>query len=430
MIVYKTTDDDCILQGAFSKTSFKGIPVFFDNNGVIESVSNYLIFKSIKDTDQVTSVTTYADQLQTFLRFLEEKGSKITWPNVTDSHLTEFRDTKIKEGNKEGYVGSILRTIFDFYLWAERNKYIRHHVAIYKDNKQYAISAKKTKHGWTWPYLPSSISKARPTPTNDDIEKLHVKAIEESETVGLRDSLLFSIYERSARRMEALQIKVSDVPDWDVIEEYQNENKIFSVEVIGKRKIERDLEFLPETMELLREYIENEREDAVRAAKKRDKLYREPDALFLAATTGKALNQQYISRRLSGLMKKAGVAGTGHRVRAKALTDIVAAFDGFDERGQPKSAQDVLIRAAEKAGHSNPQSLRSYLALSRSEGLAAKLNSVELLRDLEVKVETRKRQIAGIDGASDLFKAISNDVDVEDALLKFLQAYIAKDVEN
>jgi site-specific recombinase XerD len=426
MIFYKTTDEECILQGTFSKLSYSGIPVFFDNNGVIEAVSNYLIFKSIKDTDLSTSVTTYADQLQTFFRFIEDKGKGITWSNVTDGHLVEFRDTKLKSGNKDGYVAGLLRTVFDFYMWAERNKYIRHHVAIYTDDKEYSISAEKTKISWKWPHIPLSTSKARPTPTNNDLEVLHATTIEESDTVGVRDSLIFTIYERSARRMEALQIKTSDVPDWEEIEEYQDDNKIFYVEIMGKGKKLRDLEFLPETMELLREYIENERTEAVQAAKNRDKFYKEPNDLFLGATTGKPLNQQYISRRLSGLMKKAGVAGTGHRVRAKGLTDIVTAFDGFDDRGQPKSAQDVLIRAAEKAGHSNPQSLRHYLALSRSEGLAAKLNNIELLRDLEIKIQIRKKQITEIDNANDLFAAILNDFNVEDELLKFLQKYVTK----
>ncbi|APE04853.1 hypothetical protein CW735_02765 [Alteromonas sp. MB-3u-76] len=428
MIFYKTTDENCILQGAFSKSSYSGVPVFFDANGVIEAVSNYLIFKAIKDTDQITSVTTYADQLQTFLRFIDEKGKGLSWQNVSDGHLVEFRDAKIMSGNKDSYVAGVLRTVFDFYLWAERNKVIRHHVAIYDDDKEYAISAEKTKTSWKWPHIPSSTSKAKPTPTNDDLELLHAVTIEESDVVGTRDSLIFTIYERSARRMEALQIKVSDVPDWDEIEEYQAENKLFYVEVTGKRKIDRDLEFLPETMELIREYIENERSDAVSAAKKRNKFYKEPDELFLASTTGKPLNKQYISRRLSGLMKKAGVSGTGHRVRAKGLTDIVAAFDGFDDRGQPKSAQDVLIKAAEKAGHSNPQSLRHYLALSRSEGLAAKMNNIELLRDLEVKVQTRKKQLSQIEMASELFEAILNGDHIEEKLTELLEKYVKKDL--
>ena len=88
-------------------------------------------------------------------------------------------------------------------------------------------------------------------------------------------------------------------------------------------------------------------------------------------------------------------------------------------------AQDVLIRAAEKAGHSNPQSLRHYLALSRSEGLAAKLNNIELLRDLEVKVQNRKKQLKEIDRASELFDAILNDLNVEEEILSYLEFYLA-----
>jgi site-specific recombinase XerD len=426
MIFYKMTNEDCILQGTFRKLTHNGIPIFFDRNGVIEAVSNYLIFKSIKDTDEITSVTTYADQLQTFLRFIEDSGKQIAWQNVTDGHLVEFRDIKINSGNKAGYVAGLLRTVFDFYVWAERNKYIRHHVAIYSDDKEYAISAEKTKFSWKWPHMPSSNSKTRPTPTNDDLELLHTTTIEESEIVGVRDSLIFSIYERSARRMEALQIKVSDVPEWDQIEEYQQENKIFCIEVTGKRRKIRDIEFLPETMELLRDYIENDRAEAVRVGKKNHQFYKEPEELFLGSTTGLPLNKQYISRRLSGLMKKSGIKGTGHRVRAKGITDIVAAFDGFDEKGQPLSAQDVLIRAAEKAGHSNPSSLRHYLALSRSEGLAAKLNNIELLRTIDIQLQIRKKQIEGINNANELFEAIKNNTNIEEELIGFLNKYLSQ----
>jgi site-specific recombinase XerD len=423
MILYKKTDEDCRIQGKFKKIVASGIPVFFDSKGIIEEVSHYLMYKSLKDTDTTSSVKTYADQLQTFLRFLEENGKRLTWRDVTDRHLVEFSNIKTDDGKKAVYVAGVLQTVFSFYVWAEQNQYIRQHVAIYGEDRSYAISAKRSKKGWTWPYLPTGYSKARPTPTNDDLERLHATTIEESEDVGVRDSLIFTIYERSARRMEALQIKVSDVPDWDKIEKYQRENKIFHVEVLGKRKKFRDLDFLPETMELIRSYIETERLTAVKAAKKRDRLYKEPLELFVGATTGRPLNEEYISRRLSGLMKKANVEGTGHRVRAKGLTDIVAAFDGYDDRGQPKSAQDVLILAAEKAGHSNIESLRPYLALSRSEGIAAKLHNFELLRSLEVKIQMRKKKLMEMDKSNALFENLSKDVDFENELLKFLLDY-------
>jgi len=49
-------------------------------------------------------------------------------------------------------------------------------------------------------------------------------------------------------------------------------------------------------------------------------------------------------------MTKAGVEGTGHRIRTKGLTDIVAAHDGYDKSDRPMRAEDVLTLAQESAG--------------------------------------------------------------------------------
>ncbi|MET0014357.1 MAG: hypothetical protein ABW088_11945 [Sedimenticola sp.] len=429
MVFYDLTNEDCVLQGTFKQSSHAAIPVFYDDNGVIVAVTDYMIYKSVTDTDVASSVRTYADQLLTFLRFIdgysfdESKGeAKLSWERVMDRHLTEWRTMRIEEGRDSGYIANVLYTVFQFYLWAEENKYIRRHVAIYDDDNEYPISAKRTKNnGWTWPYIPSSSGKIQPTPTNDDLEKLHVVTIEESDVVGLRDSLLLSMYERTARRFEALQVKVTDIPDWDEIEDCAAENSIITIEVTGKKGRKRDLEFLPETMELAREYIEGKRASAVKAARHRDKLYTEPEELFLGSTTGLPLNKQYMSRRISSLMKKAEVKGTGHRVRAKGLTDVVAAYDGWDEEGKPKSAEDVLLRAAEKAGHGDFKSLRPYLAFSRSEGYAAKLNSIESLRAVETQLSIRKKQLTNIEKLLPLLNAVLNSDQVEAELIKLLE---------
>jgi hypothetical protein len=105
----------------------------------------------------------------------------------------------------------------------------------------------------------------------------------------------------------------------------------------------------------------------------------------------------------------------------------VGSYDGFDAKGQPLAVQDVLIRAAEKAGHSNITSLRPYLALSRSEGLAAKMNNIELMRNLEVRINNKQKQLERLDKAEALFYAISNDVNVEEELLRFMENYIDYD---
>jgi len=426
MIFYILTDSNCEIQDDFTNSSYPDIPVFFDDNGVIEVVTDYFIYKSITDTDVKSSIVTYANLMQKFLRFIDSHSNekkKIAWNNVMDRHLIQWRNIMTDEGKTSGYIRGCLETVFKFYEWAERNKYLRNHVAIYHDsNNEYPISAKQSKaKNWSWPYYPRVISAQKNTPTNEQLEKLHAETINESDVVGLRDSLLLSMYERTARRAEALQIKVSDIPDWDEIEERAYENEIFHIQITGKRNRKRDLLFLPETMEIAREYIEGDRDDAVKAAKKRDPSYREPPELFISHTSGLPLNKQYVSRRISTLMKKAGIKNaSGHRVRAKALTDVVNAFDGFDEKGNPYAAEDVLIRAAEHAGHANSASLRPYLAISRSSGLASKLNNVELARTLETKLGLKKKQLDQLDQLEPLVSAVLKGSGVEQELNKLL----------
>jgi len=426
MIFFHLTNDDCVLESRFKSESHAGIPVFYDDNGVMEAVSDYMIYKCITDTDAASSVQTYADQLQKFFRFIDsysDDTKKLTWDRVTDAHLIELRNIMTEEGRSPNYIRNCLETVFKFYEWAEMNKYIRKHVAIYDDDNEYLISAKrgKTKR-WVWPYYPRAVVTHKQTPTNEQLEKLHTIVIEESGSAGLRDSLLLSIYERTARRAEALrEIKVTSIPDWDEIEESLSENKIVRIEITGKRGRKRDLQFLPETMELAREYIEGDRAEAVNAAKRRNKFYKEPSELFVGETTGNPLSLQYMSTRISRLMKKAGIKATGHRIRAKALTDIVAAYDGFDERGNPYSGEDILIRAAEHAGHSSISSLRPYLAVSRSAGLASKLNNIERLRVIETQLNLKQKQLATIEELEPILSAIRNGEGYEEELIKLLE---------
>lgn len=436
MIFFRTTDEDCLIQGTFKKKPQSGIPVFFNEQGVIEAVTNFLIYKALNSKDARSSVNTYAEQIQTFLRFFDARVNDFNWCDITDDHLTDFRDEYLDEqGKARTYVYNILRIIFEFLVWAERNKVVRGHVAIYNDDRNYSVSAKKSEKGnWVWPHMHSVSSKTQPTPTNDEIEVLHAKAFESSEITGFRDSLILTLFERSARRMEALQIKLSDIPDWDEIGEHKDNDMLIYIEVTGKGSKKRDLEFLPETIETIRDYIEGDRAKVVSAAKKRARKrgvsYQEPQEVLIDHVKGTELNEDYISRRISGLMKSARIKGTGHRVRAKGLTDIVGSYDGFDAKGQPLAAQDVLIRAAEKAGHSNITSLRPYLALSRSEGLAAKMNNIELIRNLEVRIHNKQKQLERLDKAEALFYAISNDVNVEEEILRFMENYIDYDTQS
>ena len=119
---------------------------------------------------------------------------------------------------------------------------------------------------------------------------------------------------------------------------------------------------LPELMALVREHIEGERARVVARAKRRNERYVDPGALFLSCTTGRVLTKDYISARLSKLIRAADVQNaSGHRLRASGLTALVAAYDGYDETGKPLPAETGVVESRRTC---RPQALADARALS------------------------------------------------------------------
>ncbi len=94
-----------------------------------------------------------------------------------------------------------------------------------------------------------------------------------------------------------------------------------------------------------------------------------------------------VSKRVKGFYNQTGVKGSLHRLRARGLTSTVAAYDGFDDEGRPFSAELVLIKAAEKAGHSHWGTLQPYLAMHR----ASKSLDGDLHAEAQVELNNLKK---------------------------------------
>ena len=367
------TDSRCEINGI----SYADIPIFFDGNGVIWPLSDYMIWLVYHCRKPASTVETYAYYLQKFLKHINEQ--EINWSDVTDRDLIRWRDQMIDiESLRPSTVFAYLLKVFHFYQWAEVSGILKYAVATYDEcndqscschDRIYQISAvqKGRNNYYTWPYLPKINQQAnRHTPVNDEIEKLHVAAFNSS--TGQRDSLLLSFYEKLClRRMEALSITVKDIPSWDEIDEFMVSDQVFTLTILGKRNRVRHIPVLPELMARAREYIEEQRRVAIKSAKSRISTFKPPDELFLSATTALPLTKVYVSRHISELMKSIDIKrASGHRLRASGLTALAEAYDGFDETGRPFSAEQVLWKVADHAGHANPVSLRPYLNIARS----------------------------------------------------------------
>ena len=371
-VFFALTDTQCVMRG----TAYPGIPVFFDGDGVIEPFSDYMIHVVRDQRRPPTTARTYAAYLRKFLKHIASIG--LDWTVVTDATLIAWRDALLHQQHlKEGTVAAYLSAVFSFFRWAQETGRVRYAVNLYAgraglhpttDDRSYRISAKRSRRGdLYWPHLPKDRNAAvRHTPSHEEIERVHVQVFETQ--TGERDSLLLSLYEDCyLRRSEALSLTVRDIPFSEDIESTLMAEEVFTRSVLGKGNKVREVIFLPELLALARDYIDGERAGVVARAKRRNGRYVDPGALFLSHTTGAVLTKDYVSARLSKAIRLAGVENaSGHRFRASGLTALVAAYDGYDESGKPLPAEQVLWKAAERAGHKHWRTLEPYLRVVRN----------------------------------------------------------------
>ena len=393
---FAVTDSRCVING----NAYPGIPICFDERGIIEPVSDFMIHLVYELRRPATTARTSAMHLQAFLKRISRVG--VSWADVTDDVLSQWREDLLRQSRiAPGTVRAYLSTVFDFYCWAEDTGRVRDAVNLRtgrdglrptRDERTYRISAKCSPRGALyWARLPKDPGAVpRHTPTTDEIERVHIKVFETQ--TGERDSLLLRFYEDCyLRRAEALSLTVRDIPCWEDIESKLQAEKAFSLSVCGKGRKLRPVIVLPELMALAREHIEGERARVVARAKRRNPRYVDPGALFLSHTTGRALTKDYVSARLSKAIRAAGVKdASGHRLRASGLQALVDAYDGFDESGERLPAEQVLWKVAERAGHKHWRTLEPYLRISRSAGAEPK---VELMLRDHTRVAVLERRV-------------------------------------
>ena len=374
LLFFVHTTDRCQIRGH----SVAGIPVFFGQSGVIRHASDFMVYLVYELRRPETTARTKAMHLQAWLKHIAAIG--MSWTDVTDGVLIAWRDELLDQSRlAPGTVSAYLGTVFSFYRWAEETGRVRYAVNLYTglkgvrpppDERTYQISARRSRRGdLYWPYLPKDPGgELRHTPTHEEIERVHIKVFETK--TGERDSLLLSFYEDCyLRRSEALSLTVRDIPSWDDIEIKRLAKELFTLRVRGKGGSVRPVFVLPELMDLAREHIEGERARVVARAKRRNARYVEPGAFFLSWTTGAVLTKDYVSARISKAILEAGVENaSGHRLRARGLVALIAAYDVLDESGNRLPAEQVLWKVAERAGHKHWRTLEPYLRISRTAG--------------------------------------------------------------
>lgn len=402
------TDESCEINGRFQP----GLPLLLDGHRkVVQPASDWFRYLAVFLNYPVTTLRLYAEILLLFWNYVSYR--KTDWTTVNDNVLIEWRNyQEIQRGIKRRTINQRLSTILQFYWWAQGRGYIEDVVADPNRGEDaptpgisIAIKPIRSRSGIHRSFTirsPLLYKTTREpnvhTPTAEEATNLHATLAKlYGPTVAERNTLMLSWAEEAGlRRKEFASLTVDQIPDWDEIYELVQKDSCKDIELIvtkgGHRRV---VEIVPDLLVRTRNYIEEDRADIVRRFKKKNgRGYKVPTAVFLSEKTGQAITLRAITNLLSGAFKGANVRGSGHRMRARYLTNLVQYYfeEALSKHGTSMSLDIVLLKVAEAAGHANPASLRAYLNLVRKRCLTTKES--ERRRYLEQRVLSVERNLA------------------------------------
>ena len=402
-----STDETCVINGRVQCD----LPLVLDEQRlVVRPVSDWLRYQAVFFSYPSSTIGLYAEILVSFWNYLADR--KVNWMDVDDKVLIEWRNYQEQElGVKKRTINQRLSTVFQFYWWAQNQGLVHEMMADPNTDKgtpsqgiSVGLKAKKSRSGlhpnFTI-YSPLLYRTTRQpnihTPTADEATNLHATlATLNGPTVAERNTLMLSWAEEvGLRRMEFAALTVDQIPEWDEIYSLIEQDSLKDIElVVTKGGHRRIVEVVPDLLVRTRNYIEEDRDRIVRRFRKKyGRAYEPPSTIFVSEKTGKGLKLRAISNLIPGAFKKANVSGSGHRMRARYLTNLVEHY--YDEvlsaRGNAMSLDIVLLKAAEAAGHLHPETLRPYLNLVRKRRLNT--DQTERLRHLDQRLLSVERTL-------------------------------------
>lgn len=393
------TDSTCVI----GDCSYPAIPLLIGpDDRVVTAASDWLRMLMVARGTPASSVRQYAYHLKYWWEYL--RSSRTAWNEVEDATVVRWRDTELRDldaGTVNGYISSVFR----MYLWAERRAYVEGLIGEQDlaTKAQYPLTVivetdRRGHRRLISPLLKRTVAKpVLPTPTHEEITLIHqalVEIYDKNIHLMIRDALVLTWAEATgARRKEILSLKVAQIPTWNEIAELEESEKKSALTVVGKRNKKRTILAEAGLLIQTREYIEHERNKiATRWRRRLKSNYKVPKEIFLSTKTGQKIQEDSISQRFALAFRKAGVAGSLHRVRARFLTDLIFATleSEFEKLGTIPDAASVLLPVAEIAGHSSIPTLAPYFAMARKR-LYRETKTEKAARLKEREVSSQRR---------------------------------------
>lgn len=416
------TDDRFVFAGK----SYPNVPLLVDSNhNFVEPVCQYLRHLVIQDHLKPSSVKTYAEYILNFWRYIDKEN--VNFNSVTDYHFHKWLNQLEEKVVSAKTRAARCDAVFNLYVWMEMYGHVSRVIRIpsFNDNEKFTPQLTSVYSKGRGQKL-SLVSAVRPRSIRGEVQ--HTPNFEEVSTIYTvvdkqinldikdRNFLLLDWYVQvGLRRSEWALLTIDQIPSWNEIHKIQNMGQSFEFK-LTKTKGDRirHVAVLPDLLEKTREYIEGPRADIVaRFFRKNHGAYVDPKYIFLSNKTGNCLNFRSISNALTGWFKESAVDGHGHRLRATYLNNLFDAEITAEElrlAEYPDTKKNIdyeliLLKVAERAGHSNVDSLRSYLVLTRKRKArnSNASNHAMLIQQLEIK----ERELAVIKNKINQLKSSS-----------------------
>lgn len=449
------TDRGCIIGGK----RYSRIPVLMDRGGlVVEVVSDWLRETFVNAEPSPNSMKTYGEVLQQFWCYLDLK--KRAWDTVDDEFLRAWRDAQDEGRPSRGTINYRLRLVFSFYRWASSHGWLTEDYVSTSDlvvdgrrvpPRIRAVESKAGKHPWnrgvslvpSMLYKNPGTARHKHTPTSDEVERVFTALRRQVKMPELRDRNVLMgewAYEAGLRRGEfssllVHQISTEHMAKWEAeIAELRRRGEPEKEFIITLRRTKgKGSRRVPVRFSLLKktyDFINLSRADLVAKLKEKDPSFKEPPHVFFTER-GEPLKPNTISKLIKKALKEAGVDAWPHRLRASYATEVFEALY-LAEREKPGGfdTETLLLRVAERMGHTNPDSLRPYLVAVQRKYAASDLELQDILDDRRTAAEARRnaKRIKNILGTGDLRERLQDLAPELDSILEKLFIMAGDDV--
>lgn len=277
--------------------ALKGFPILFSEGGKVHWLSlNY--FLDLLRSTELSSIKTYSSHLLDFLSQLEMEEELLDIGRIDEDFLIAYKSAIIDREaylNTEGYATQILRTVLAFCKWLEDNRYVRNLIG---ETKNHRIRIKLTDKGRVMHSLSKTVDKEkRPSvaPRSDWIEIVK-RYGPVTEHINARFELMID-WGRTAglRAFEACYLTYSQLPTRETVENaIERGTNVHMLLTVTKGSKEQNIPVSPLLIKKTWDYIDTTRKQAVtkfkKRAKRKHKVYEEPQHIFLSDKTGKTLS--------------------------------------------------------------------------------------------------------------------------------------------